>query len=154
MLSSALLSLAAVLATSFLHLEAMRWISGPMAAIPLRPRHRVHIAVLILFAAHMAEIGVYALAFAIAQGQLGLGEFFGETVAQPLDYLYFSAISYTSLGIGDIFPSEHLRLLTGVEALNGLLLIAWSSAFLFSMMSRLWRWQPCVAPERRPMRRK
>ncbi|URF49315.1 ion channel (plasmid) [Dinoroseobacter shibae] len=31
-----------------------------------------------------------------------------------LDYLYFSAVIYTSLGIGDIVPKEHLRFLTGV----------------------------------------
>lgn len=59
---------------------------------------------------------------------------FGRTIADPLDYFYFSIVSYTSLGHGDVFPSGHLRFITGVEALNGLLLIAWSGSFIYIVM--------------------
>ncbi|VCU62298.1 hypothetical protein PEPIB2_93 (plasmid) [Tritonibacter mobilis] len=75
---------------------------------------------------------------------LEIGSFEGEGVNDALDYLYYSAVIYTSLGIGDIVPTGHLRFLTGVEALNGLLLIAWSASFLFATMNRLWDWEPCV----------
>jgi hypothetical protein len=44
-------------------------------------------------------------------------------------------------------PTDHLRFLTGVEALTGLLLIAWSGAYLFAMMNRLWDWPPCAEPD-------
>ena len=74
--------------------------------------------------------------------------FSGESVDTVLDYFYFSVVSYTSLGLGDIFPTDHLRLLTGVEALTGLLLIAWSGAYLFAMMNRLWDWPPCAEPDK------
>jgi hypothetical protein len=93
------------------------------------------------------QIGLFAGGFWMAQTVFGIGGFEGATMADPLDYLYFSAVIYTSLGIGDIVPTEHLRFLAGVEALNGLLLIAWSASFLFSTMNRLWDWQPCVEPE-------
>jgi potassium channel LctB len=38
-------------------------------------------------------------------------------------------VSYTSLGLGDVYPGGSLRLITGVEALNGLLMIARSGSF-------------------------
>jgi hypothetical protein len=117
----------------------MRWISVGMA--------RVMLAVLTLFVAHFIQIAVYAVAFGVGHQVLNLGSFSGEGVQTTLDYFYFSAVSFTSLGLGDIFPKDHLRFITGVEALNGLLLIAWSGAFLFAMMNRLWDWPPCAEPD-------
>jgi hypothetical protein len=125
-----------------------------MARVPLRPATRVTLAVLILFVAHFVQIAVYAIAFGIGHQFLNLGSFSGESVQTALDYFYFSAVSYTSLGLGDIFPQDHLRLLTGVEALNGLLMIAWTGAFLFAMMNRLWEWPLCVEPDEPPMRKR
>ncbi|MFZ0693339.1 MAG: potassium channel family protein [Alphaproteobacteria bacterium] len=54
------------------------------------------------------------------------------------DYVYFSAITDASLGLGDVFPLGQARLLTGVEALNGLVLIGWSASFTDVIMKRLW----------------
>lgn len=148
MLSSIVLAISAFLLTAFLHLNVLRWSSGGMASIPMQPTTRILAITTLLFAAHLAQIAIYAVAFAIAELLLGLGAFSGEPIAVPLDYLYYSAITYTSLGIGDIFPTGHLRFLTGVEALNGLLLIAWSGSFLFVMMNRFWDWQPCATPHK------
>jgi len=126
----------------------MRWISGGLTQVPLRPFNRVLLAVIMLFVTHFCQIVIYAIGFGVGHQILNLGGFSGEGVQTPLDYFYFSAVSYTSLGLGDIFPKDHLRFLTGVEALNGLLLIALSSAFLFAMMNRLWDWPPCAEPGR------
>lgn len=52
--------------------------------------------------------------------------------------LYFSAETYTSLGFGDLTPNGPVRLLAGVEALNGLLLIGWSASFTYLCMERFW----------------
>ena len=37
-----------------------------------------------------------------------------------------------SLGLGDVWPHGPIRLLTGIEALNGLILIAWSASYTYS----------------------
>tara|TARA_R110002094_G_C4926573_1_gene212071 strand:- start:1832 stop:2230 length:399 start_codon:yes stop_codon:yes gene_type:complete len=132
----------------------MRWISGGLTQVPLLPLNRVLMAVLLLFVAHFCQIAVYAIGFGVGDQVLNLGSFSGEGVETPLDYFYFSAVSYTSLGLGDIFPNDHLRLLTGVEALNGLLLIAWSGAFLFAMMNRLWDWPHCAEPDQSKKRKR
>ena len=52
--------------------------------------------------------------------------------------MYFSAETYTSLGFGDLTPNGPVRLLAGVEALNGLLLIGWSASFTYISMERFW----------------
>jgi Ion channel len=53
-------------------------------------------------------------------------------------YLYYSAETLSSLGLGDIVPHGSVRLVTGIEVLNGLLLIAWSGSFVFILMQRYW----------------
>lgn len=150
MLFSVTLSLSAFLLTAVMHLAALKWCSGGMASIPMRSSTRVLVVLILLFTVHMLQIGVFAIAYALAERSLNLGAFAGEAIVTPLDYYYFSAITYTSLGIGDIFPTGHIRFLTGVEALIGLLLIAWSASFLYAMMNRIWVWKPCVTPDGPP----
>lgn len=147
MLLSILLAAVAVISSSCIHLSVMRWVSVNMAKIPLEPFNRVMLAVLILFMAHFVGILLFAATFGIGHQLLNIGGFSGSGVDTVLDYFYFSVVSYTSLGLGDIFPTGHLRLLTGVEALIGLLLIAWSGAYLFAMMNRLWDWPACAEPD-------
>jgi hypothetical protein len=66
------------------------------------------------------------------------GTLSGDGIPTFQTYLYFSFASYTSLGIGDIFPIGHIRLLTGIEALLGLLMIGWTASFLFLEMRSFW----------------
>ncbi|MEO5607197.1 MAG: ion channel, partial [Polaromonas sp.] len=51
----------------------------------------------------------------------------------------FSAETYSSLGFGDLIPTGPIRMLAGIEALNGLLLIGWSASFVYIAMERFWR---------------
>ena len=55
--------------------------------------------------------------------------------------LYFSVVSFTTLGFGDILLPEKWRLLSGLSAANGLLIFGISTAFLVEFMSRLRRAQ-------------
>lgn len=148
MLVAAILAVSLVVLTFLFHYMVLRWLSGGMARIAITASMRILVIVLIALAAHLFEVGLYAVAYALGDGVLALGGFGGLPVAEPLDYLYFSIVSYTSLGLGDVFPSDHLRFITGVEALNGLLLIAWSGSFIYIAMGRLWPWQTCVEPAR------
>ena len=51
--------------------------------------------------------------------------------------VYFSIVTFTTLGYGDItLPYEEWRILSGVEALNGILLFGWTTAFLFAVVQR------------------
>ncbi|EGG99066.1 Protein yfbU [gamma proteobacterium IMCC2047] len=55
-----------------------------------------------------------------------------------LDCGYHSFVTYTSLGFGDIIPTGYLRFITGIEALAGLVLIAWTASFVYVEMRRFW----------------
>jgi hypothetical protein len=52
--------------------------------------------------------------------------------------MYFSAETYTSVGYGDVVPVGHVRLLAGIEALNGLVLIGWTASYTYIAMERFW----------------
>ena len=65
------------------------------------------------------------------------------------DCLYFSVVTYTSLGFGDQIPVSHARLIAGVEALNGLLLIGWTASFTYLAMERYWPLHAQRAPRKR-----
>lgn len=83
--------------------------------------------------AHLLEAALYAGGFQLAR-LLELGGFSMSQPASAMDIFYFSIVNYTSLGLGDIYPTGHLRFLAGVESLNGFLLISCSASALFMQM--------------------
>lgn len=44
--------------------------------------------------------------------------------------LYFSTITFSTVGYGDVVPAHEWRLLAAMEGVNGFLLIGWSTAYL------------------------
>lgn len=64
----------------------------------------------------------------------GITEF--ETLEKAI---YFSLVTFTTLGYGDITISSTNRILAGFEAINGILLIGWSTAFMFSVVQYIWK---------------
>ena len=91
----------------------------------------------VLLAAHALEIALFALAYQALSGTAFGSVQHAHTVA---DFLYFSAATYTTLGIGDLIPRGSLRAIAGVEALVGLLLIAWSASLVFLRMQQREQW--------------
>jgi len=53
--------------------------------------------------------------------------------------IYFSLVTFTTLGYGDITIGAPNRILAGFEAINGILLIGWSTAFMFSVVQFIWK---------------
>jgi hypothetical protein len=56
-----------------------------------------------------------------------------------LDSVYLSAMTYTTVGFGDLTPAGAIRFLSGTEALTGLMLVTWSASFTYLEMERYWR---------------
>ena len=80
---------------------------------------------------HVIEIHLWALTYLFIEPFPELMTF--ESAS------YFSFVTFTTLGYGDITLAQHdWRILTGVEALNGILLAGWSTAFLFAVVQRTW----------------
>ena len=82
-------------------------------------------AVSVLMAFHIAEIGVWALAYALLD------------VTPPGAHRFdFAFVNYTTLGYGDVLPVEDWRLLGPMTAMNGVLLFGWSTAVIFEVLRR------------------
>jgi hypothetical protein len=52
--------------------------------------------------------------------------------------LYFSAVTYTTTGYGDLVLAREWRLDGGIEALTGILMCGWSTGFFFAIVNRLY----------------
>ena len=50
--------------------------------------------------------------------------------------VYFSFVTFTTVGFGDVVLTPGVRLLSGIEALNGIILVGWSTALLFAVVQR------------------
>jgi hypothetical protein len=69
------------------------------------------------------------------------GGFYAWTGAVPglADALYFSAVTYTTTGYGDLVLPEQWRIVGGIEALTGILMCGLSTGFFFAVFARLFR---------------
>ena len=127
-----------VVASTLVHYETLRLLSAWVPHLRVRPRARLLGVIFGVFVGHLLEIACYALAYYTLHDHFGLGSFGGKFADNFTTYFYFSAESYTSIGLGDIYPLGSLRLITGIEALNGLLMIGWSASFTYLAMQRYW----------------
>jgi len=84
------------------------------------------LVVLGIVAIHTVEIWLYGFAF----WAIGAVHDFESA-------LYFSTVTFTTLGYGDIVLDGNWRLFGAIEAGNGLILFGWSTAFLLSVTGRL-----------------
>lgn len=104
----------------------------------MKPRHNVIISVYVSIAAHVLEVWVFGVAYFFLLKLDGFGSFDGAFTNTLLDCVYFSFVSYTSLGLGDISPQGMLRFTTGLETLTGLVLISWTASFVYYEMQKHW----------------
>lgn len=51
--------------------------------------------------------------------------------------LYFSVVTFSTLGYGDVVPNPEWRLMAAMEAVNGFLLVGWSTAYLVAAGTRV-----------------
>ena len=147
-------SVVLVMATILILYETLRLTSTHLADLPVPPRMRIIAVVLAAFVGHTAAVWTYALAYWVLTLKLQVGSFSGLPVESFQDCLYFSVVTYTSLGFGDHVPVSHARLIAGVEALNGLLLIGWSASFTYLAMERYWPLHARKAASRQSAARK
>jgi len=139
MLIAAFFASLLVILSTMTHYETLRFLSAFVPRIRIRPRSRLLVVLFGVFIGHLLEISYFAVAYYYLRDRFSLGNFGGEFAGNFTSYLYFSTETFTTIGLGDIFPLGPLRLITGIEALNGLLLIGWSASFTYLVMRRFWK---------------
>ncbi len=137
---SGAIALLLVVACVLVHYEVLRLTSAnvPRLSGSSGNRHsRLLVVIGAVLGAHFIEVCLFSIAYAVMNA-FGLGEIGGEFQNTWLDFFYFSATSYTTLGVGDLFPHGGFRLVVGVEALTGFVLIGWSASFTYLAMEKFW----------------
>jgi hypothetical protein len=108
-------------------IRRLRRFRGP--ALLFWPSLRLFIFVAVwIVLLHLVEISAWA----------GLYVWNGAIADLPTA-LYFSAVTYTTTGYGDVVLPVKWRLDGGVEALTGILMCGWSTGFFFAIVNRLYR---------------
>ena len=81
--------------------------------------------VILMFLASVLEVLVWAITY------LALNAIEGFERA-----LYFSMVTFTTLGYGDVVLAEHWRLLSSFEAANGIIMFGWTTAIVIAVVQR------------------
>lgn len=107
--------------------HAMTWLTGIFRIHHRRSRVLAMIVVVFgVFAVLTVEVWLWAAAFVV----LGAMPDF-ETA------LYFSTITFSTVGDGDVVPAHQWRQFAALEGVNGFLLIGWSTAYLIAAGMRV-----------------
>ena len=149
MLISLLINFLVVGICVLIHFEAINILTNTLFSAKRTPRISILLSLFACFFAHILEILIFALAYYVYMQVGGFGELvggdleghglFGTPSTRFIDCIYFSLTCYTSLGFGDVIATGWLRFLAGVEALTGLLLIAWTASFMYLEMQKHWK---------------
>ena len=75
---------------------------------------------------HLLEIGIWAFLYSSKQVMPDLPSAF-----------YFSGVTYTTTGYGDLVLPEAWRMVGAVEALTGILMCGWSTGFFFTVVNKI-----------------
>ena len=133
MLVQLILASAMVIATVLLHLIGLAVLMRVLRSHSLlfAPLRIMPLTVLVgasigIFAIHTIEIWLYAALY------LGLGAF-GEFETA----LYFSTVTYASVGYGDVLLPQAWRILGAIEGATGIIMLGWSTAFLVALLGKL-----------------
>lgn len=121
------------------HYEALYRLALLLPKLRIAPRFRVLVGVAGAFLAHVVEIWIFAIGYYLTVKWNGNSELGGNFDGSLLDCSYFSFTNYTSLGYGDIEPFGHVRFLSGLEGLTGLIMIAWTASFMYIEMQKFWQ---------------
>ncbi|GAA4050654.1 potassium channel family protein [Parerythrobacter jejuensis] len=139
MIAAFLISFVLIALTIAIHYEALRLTSSWVVDLPVYPRARIIVVLAVGMISHCIHVLIYAVAFMWMIEQGDFGTIGGIETLTFADAFYFSITSYTTLGIGDLFPEGAIRLVSGIEALNGLVLVGWTASFTYLKMERYWR---------------
>jgi ion channel len=109
--------------------EALRRIRRmPPPATGFWPSTRIFIAMAVwVVLLHLAEITAWAATYTVS-----------GAMPDMTSALYFSAVTYTTTGYGDLVLPPYWRLDGGIEALTGILMCGWSTGFFFTIVNRLY----------------
>lgn len=108
---------------------AMRWLERSLVTLGRSYWRQLRLLITVAgwtVLVHLVEITVWAAYYAGGGGMPDIDS-----------ALYFSAVTYTTVGYGDLVLPESWRLVGGIEALTGILMCGWSTGFFFAIVNQI-----------------
>jgi len=127
-----LLASAMVVLTVMLHLTGLALLARALRAWLRIPAGRTAAPIVLLigaaiglFGIHTLEIWAYAMVYLMLQA------------APDFEHsLYFSTVTYATIGYGDVLVTKAWRILGAIEGATGVIMLGWSTAFLVSLLAQ------------------
>jgi hypothetical protein len=136
MLRQIALGLGILVATTVIHVAAMTitvWFTRGIHAERWKLSQRrtatilIVIVVLLMFLATLVESFLWALVYLVSDVFPAL---------EPA--LYFSTVTYTTLGYGDLVVGPDWRILASIQAANGVIMFGWTTGIIIAAVQRLY----------------
>ena len=102
-------------------------------------RRKVLYGIFAVLSLHIIEIWIFGITVWLLLQYPNAGGMVGAHPLNLFDGVYLSAMTYTTVGFGDVAPIGPIRFLAGTMSLTGFVLITWSASFTFLEMERFWR---------------
>ena len=133
-------TIAAVCLCALIHYDGLNLLVRGLARRPdHQPRRKVLHGIFAILALHIVEIWLFGLTYWLLLLWPETGSVATAVPVGLLDSVYLSAMTYTTVGFGDLAPLGPVRFLSGTEALTGFVMITWSASFTYLEMERFWR---------------
>lgn len=133
-----LVTLLTTVGAVMLHYESFKVFGQWVGKSSIPHRKRMLVMVFGLLIVHIIAIWGFGISAWWLVEMNGIGSLSGYETFAFLDYIFMSAVTYTTVGYGDMIPLGPIRFLYGTQALVGFVLITWSASFAFIEMQRNW----------------
>ena len=97
----------------FYEIMAHVWLA--LTRLEGHPRTQIFVTVMASFVGHTIAVWAFGIAYYGLSHWFQFGNLEGKIDHDLFDYVYFSVVSYSSLGLGDVYPTGGLQLLVGVD---------------------------------------
>lgn len=123
MLTTAIHAMAMKFARDLVHSHAGR-LRQRLRTFPL---YNVLGIILLMFVALFLQVCLWALAYLLLGAIEGLEQ-----------ALYFSMVTFTTLGYGDVVLPARWNLLSSIEGANGIIMFGWTTAIVMAVVQRVY----------------
>jgi len=122
-----------VTATAFIHLVGLAILTRMLRSHSRLLRKLRIMPLTLLLAATIGIIGIHTVEiWAYAAAYRGLDAFGSFEEA-----LYYSTVTYSSIGYGDVLMPHGWRILGAIEGAAGIIMLGWSTAYLVSLLTQM-----------------
>ena len=133
-----LISLAIIVATIFIHgISSAAWLNYLLRRHDFKSQvfgfaksmQILSLTAVVLMMIHYVEIAICAAVYMLIPEL--------DKLSHWEEAIYFSTVTYTTLGYGDITLPPVWRIMSGFEAMNGILLFGWSTAMFYAVVQKI-----------------